>query len=83
MMTRGTFAFAAIDVNRLLLAKAVSALRKDVRVPCEVNMLGRSSTRISLRRLGGVGADVEALGTVKPFKVADGFFSLIEELSSD
>lgn len=71
IMTRGTLAFGAIDVKRLLVAREVSAFLKAVRVPCEVKMLGRSSTRISFRRLRGVEAEVEALGTVKPFKVDD------------
>ena len=81
-MTSGTFAFAAKEVNRLLFANAVNALRKEVRVPGEVNMLGRSSTRINLRRFGGVDVDVDALGTVKLLRVADGFLS-VEVLSSD
>lgn len=82
MTTRGTLAFAATEVKRLLVAKAIKALRKDVRVPCEVKIFGRSSTRINLRRFGGAALDVDALGTVKPFRVAEGFFSG-DEASSD
>lgn len=75
MITSGTFAFGAIDVNRLLDANAVKEFRNEVRVPGEVNMLGKSSTKISFLRFGGtVEADAMVFGAAKPLSVDEGFF---------
>ena len=73
MMTRGTFTLGAVAVNRLLVAREISAFRNAVLVPCDVKMFGKSSTRISFRLLGGLGiteVDEVDFGTAKPFRVA-------------
>lgn len=82
-MTRGTLAFGDMEVNRLLVAKEVSAFLKAVRVPCEVKIFGKSSTKISFRRFGGGAVEVEALGTVNPFRVDDWDFLMFSVESFD